>query len=51
MRLDNFPEQHTALLMPITAIKIDVEDHENTVLQGTTCPLRNNAHASSSSNT
>jgi len=39
MRLDDFLEQHAALPAPISAIKIDVEGHENSVLRGMTRTL------------
>jgi FkbM family methyltransferase len=40
MRLDDFLEQHANFPAPIAAIKIDVEGHENSVLQGMTRTLR-----------
>ena len=39
MRLDDFLGQHANLPAPITVIKIDVEGHENSVLQGMTQTL------------
>jgi len=39
MRLDDFLAQHAKLPAPISAIKIDVEGHENSVLQGMTRTL------------
>ena len=39
MRLDDFLGQHANLPAPITVIKIDVEGHENSVLEGMTRTL------------
>jgi FkbM family methyltransferase len=41
IRLDDFLEQHATLPAPVTAIKIDVEGHENSVLRGMTGVLTN----------